>query len=123
VSLIRQDELILALGAVTHVPLGKTVRAKRGPALFSMTDECLEDTWLRVSNRGDTQKIRSRQVLTVGAYEVYLERAWNVGIRGDDEQASIAVTTEEGLTIAAMRSTILLANAGEDSSWRDWDDR
>ena len=123
VSLIRQNELILALGAVTHVPLGKTVSAKRGPALSSTTDECLEDTWLEVSNRGDTQKIRSRQVLTVGAYEVYLERAWNVGIPGDDEQASIAVATEEGLAIAAVRSTILLANARGDSSWRDWDDR
>jgi hypothetical protein len=117
VSLIRDDELVLAFGSVTYVPLGTTVNVVRGPELTRSDYEPLDDTWIEVSSGGNTNRVRSRQVQSVGAYEVYLERSWNLGVPGDDEQASIAIAAVDGLPIAAMRSAILLANTRGGCKW------
>ena len=109
ISLIRDDELVLAFGAIARVPLGQTVEVVRGPSV-EPSDRPIEDTWLEVSSGGHTERFRSRQTRRVGAYQVYLEHSWNFGIPGNDAQGSIAIAAAEGLPIATMRSAILLAS-------------
>ena len=111
VSLTRDDELVLAFGAVAHVPLGQTVDVVPGPSVES-SFEPIKDTWLEVSCGGHTERLRSRQVRRVGAYPVYLEHSWNFGIPGNHAQGSIAIAADESLSIASMRSAILMAASG-----------
>jgi hypothetical protein len=98
-SLLRGEKLILAIGAITRVPLGNSGVEP------SAHDELHE---------GDA--------VEVGDYHIYVERTWKDGIPGADECVSVCFADDSKMKIAAMRSAILLANGEQrivewDGTW------
>lgn len=107
-SLLRKQELILALGAVTAVPLGHNVQITTGPCEKWERKIC--ETWLEFRIADESLKLREREVTTIGNYQVYLERAWEPGVPGTNECVSVCVTGDSAVELAAMRGAILILN-------------
>ena len=107
-SLLRKEELILAIGAITVVPLGNHVRVKRAT-----------ETKLEFNLRGEQIMLQERDFLTAGDYYIYIERAQKPGMPGTDEYVSMCPANDTKMKVAAMRSVILLANG--ENRLVDWD--
>src|SRR5262245_54427792 len=86
-SLLREEKLILAIGAINRVPLGNS----------GVTTATYD--WF---HEGDAAE--------VGNYYIYVERVWKSGIPGTDECVSVCFADDSRMRIATMRSAILLAN-------------
>jgi len=98
-SLLRGEKLIMAIGAITCVPLGNSGVAP------SAHDE-----------------LREGDAVEVGDYYIYVERTWKDGLPGADECVSVCFADDPRMKIAAMRSAILLANGEQrivewDGTW------
>ena len=110
-SLLRQEKLILATGAITSVPLGRDIQEVRRAA--DVDPRGFEvDTWLELSVQSERLILREREVLEKGGYHIYVERCWEDGEPGTDECVSLCLADDSAMKIAAMRSAILLANGG-----------
>ena len=113
ISLLRADALVLAVGAVTSLPLGRDVRVTRGPLPESESLSARTppgEVWLEFSITGEMQTLRDRQAAQVASYDVYVERCWAVGMPGEDECVAISIRDDPGLRDRATRSAILLGN-------------
>ncbi len=116
-SLLREERLVLAIGAVTAVPLGRDIVTRKRPK--NSWDEFIRDTWLEF-RFGEAQLIlRERETRETAGYHIYIEHGWEPGTPGTDECVSMSVIDNPSLTIAAMRSAILVGNA--DLKMTDWD--
>jgi hypothetical protein len=108
-SLIRQEKLILATGAIGRVPLGKDIQV-----VYSDDDIDPEDfgikSPLELRVKGERLILRERDVLEAEGYHIYVERCWEDDIPGTDECVSLCLTVDSAIKTAAMRSAILLAN-------------
>ena len=108
-SVLREQELILATGAVTAVPLGHEVKTIRHPEeAWNFASE----TWLEFRIRNQSIVLRERETAEVEGYHVYVERPWQSGVPGTDECVSVSQTADPLIKVAAMRSAILLGNSG-----------
>jgi hypothetical protein len=116
-SIVRKDELVVALGAVTEVNLGHTVIASNG---FES---------LQVSIASHVITLRSRESINEAGgegarYDVYLERARASGLPGVAECASIIRAGKPKATNEAVRGAVLLANRCRDTLTGEfWDGR
>jgi hypothetical protein len=106
-SLLRGGRLVVAVGAVTEVPLGD-VRAAHG------TDGSWErpsaDRWLEFTAGGERLTLRGREFAEVGGYHVYVERCWAFGIPGERECVSVCGSDDAAMRVAAIRSAVLLGH-------------
>lgn len=117
VSLLRDNRLIVAAGAVTITPLGDSVSVLSGPE-FDVSRRVREawprtDTWVDVAVRGEGQRLRRGEQARIRDYTLSVVRCHEYGLPGTCESLAISV---EGLCPhePAMLSAQLLtrANAG-----------
>jgi hypothetical protein len=109
-SLLRQDRLILAAGAVTAIPLGTNIQAKRDSLDEELWETPNADTWLDFRVGSEQSILRGRDVSVIGNYHIYIERCWRSGLPGTDECVAISLGEDSAMKLAAMRSAILLGN-------------
>jgi hypothetical protein len=105
-SILRKENLILALGALTAVPLGRDIKINRGANPDYQEQYSL--IWLDLDVRNERLELRGREVIETEGYQVYVERCWLPTIPGVDECVSLCVEDSAGLKLAAIRSAILL---------------
>jgi len=117
-SLLRDKQLILAIGAVTSVPLGNGVQvtesSEGNDGFFGA-----RNTWLEFQVGNEQLKLSDRTVMDVGNYQIYIESCWEYGIPGTDECVSVSVANVPPVNLASMRSAILLRNG--DLKLTRWD--
>jgi hypothetical protein len=118
-SLLRQQRLILAAGAITEIPLGRDMQAIRGSEGTNDWDNPAADNWLEFRVRSEQLNLREREVTEIGGYHIYIERCWKYGEPGTDECVSVSVADDSAMKIATMRSGILLGNGS--LKMTDWD--
>ena len=119
-SLLRQEKLVLAIGAVAEVPLGPGVEAVR---YWEDTDKwqfvAADNSWLEFRVGKEQARLREREVLEIENCSIYVERGWSAGIPGIDECVSVCVADDPAVKLESMRSAILLGNAS--LTITDWD--
>ena len=108
-SVLREQKLVLAVGAVTAVPLGKDVQVNRRPRSRKPFEDPIINPWLEVGV-GEGIRLREREVTEIGGYHFYIERSWEDGVPGIDECISVVVAGDSAMILAAMRSAIILNN-------------
>ena len=99
-AIVRKDELVVALGAVTEVNLGPTVTASNGIENF---DVCIGD---RVMSLGNRESIIETDGTGV-RYDIYVERTFESGLPGVAECASIIRAGNTTASNAAIRGAVL----------------
>ena len=117
ISLLRVDELVCAVGAVTLVPLGKAIGIDTGSNSTSSSPASppwpRKDTWIEISYSGQVSRLRAGDRTAIGDWEVSVVRCFQDGLPGSYENAAIS---SRGICPhdAAIRSARLLArpNAG-----------
>ena len=109
-SLLRQGRLVLALGVVTEVPLGKDIQIIRCASKTEPWEDLEPDTWLDLRVGSDQLILREREAKELGGYHIYMEHGWSDGVPVMGECLSLSVLDSPSLMIAAMRSAILIAN-------------
>ena len=109
-SLLRQDRLILATGAVTEVPLGTNIQARGDSVDKDLWETPNAETWLEFRVGSEQSILREREMSTIGDYHIYIERCWRWGMPGTDECVSMSLADDSAMKLAAMRSAILLGN-------------
>lgn len=121
-SVVRQDELVAAAGAVCSVPLGRNVTARyprellaEALAVFQRHDPQFRwhETPVELSIEGERRELmRGRRQL--GGYEVFMVHGAIAGMPGDDECLAISRVAAR-LEVAANSTALLLdrpASAG-----------
>lgn len=109
-SLLRNGELLLAIGAVTAVPLGNNVRvinSRKGNYRF----DDVKDIWLEFQVGREQLKLSNRMVTEIGKYQIYIETCGEDGIPGTDECVSLSLANNPAVNLACLRSAILLRNS------------
>lgn len=100
-SLIRSDKLVLAMGAIAGASLGSGAEVREDPrlrefrglqALYEHTPRDLQVTVL-IQNRAFD--LHEGQEVIVDSYYVFVERAYRVGMPGQQSILSIAKLSEE----------------------------
>lgn len=94
-SLLRDQKLILAIGAINSVPLANAASAA-----------------------AVHRDLQARETAETEGYYIYLERAWKDDTEGCDECVSVCLADDPKMKISSMRSAILLAHGRQDSM--DW---
>ena len=125
-SILRADELIVAVGAVTSVPLGRSVRARtpgdlieRAEAIFRERAPEFEFTELpiEVTVNGSSLILYEGRP-TLGGYRIFVDHGPSRGVPGTDESAALCL---KGACpdSAANLSAVLLKSKGAFSmtSW------
>lgn len=119
VSMLRHQKLILAVGAVTAVPLGTELQVRAKPRREDLRSGFATSTWLEFGIGNQSPTLRDRETSEVEGYFIYVERCWKDGEPGTDECVSICIADDLKMRISAMRSAILLANT--DLKMVNWD--
>ena len=70
-SVLRDGQLVLALGAVSAVPLNPVMKETR---FRSMTDEVRDHVEFAVG--GERQRLRQQESTRLGDFDIYLEHPW-----------------------------------------------
>ncbi len=125
-SAVRQGTLIFAVGAVTAVPLGRSVTAQipmdlveRAAAVFQERDATFEFPVLPlevVANNCRTVMLSG--LAQVGGYTIFLLRSFLRGIPGQDECA--AVWLGDRLADAAAHASAMLLDAPDPLETVEW---
>jgi hypothetical protein len=118
-SLLREDRLVVATGAVTAVPLGTNITVIQGPHGLYGFEELRGKEWIELQLGSEKLVLRERGVTTIGDYEVYFEHGWEFGYPGIDECASICGATDPDVKLACIRSAALLGYG--DMQLNHWD--
>lgn len=108
-SLLRQERLVLATGAITAVPLGRDFHTSKRPKITNGNDPVF-DTWLEFRVGNEKLILREREAKEIGDYHIYIEHGWEDGVPGTDECVSVSLFDDPSIMIAAMRSAILVGN-------------
>lgn len=107
-SVLRQQNLIIAIGAVTAVPLGGELQVvHRSEGNWKMPST---KTWLEFRAGGRHLGLRGREFSEIGDFHVYVERCWEFGIPGTGECVSVCVGDDQAIRIATIRSAVLIRN-------------
>jgi hypothetical protein len=117
ISIVRLGQLIMAVGAVTVIPMGNDVIVRGGPVLNRSGDDLeswpRRDTWVDASVLGETRRLRGGEATTMGHYAISVVRCFEDGVPGSHE--SLAISLDGACAHeAALHSAALLArpNAG-----------
>lgn len=116
-SLLRDDRLIVAAGAVTVTPLGGAMTVVGGPAcdLYSRAREAWPrpDTWVDVAVRGEGQRLRRGEHAKIRDYTFSVVRCCEDGIPGTHESLGISLEGHCPHEAAVVSAQLLArANAG-----------
>ena len=116
-SLLRQGDLVVAVGHARSVPLGRV-------ALRSTAERVSAPPWLggqqpqgpvQFRCGSEERSIGERESGEIGDYDLYVERLEQWGFPGKTECVAISRKEVANLKIAAMRSAILLANSNQET--------
>ena len=118
-SVLRENRLVLAIGAVTAVPLGSDIDILKGPRGAGIFNNPPTDPRLDFSVAGETMVMRDRGLTTLADYQIYVERSWEDGIPGIDECVSISRINSHQIDIASLRSAVLLGR--RETKMTNWD--
>jgi len=118
-SLLRQQRLILATGAITAVPLGADIQASISSGNAQDWEDAAAEARIEVRIGSEQLSLRKREVAKIGDYHIYIERCWENGMPGTAECVSLSVTHEAALQHPAMRAAILLGNGAMKMTY--WD--
>src|SRR5262249_53384002 len=110
-SVLRREELILAIGAIAEVPLGNEIKVTWHPLRASWND-FVTDTWLELRVQSHSITLRERETAEIEDYCIYVERKWEPGTPGTDGYVSICRAVDSRMRVAAMRSVVLLGQRG-----------
>ena len=75
-SLLRERRLVLAIGAVTAVPLGMNINVILGPRNQNFFDDHRSESWLEFKIETETLVLRKRGLTRIRDYQIYIERCW-----------------------------------------------
>ncbi len=109
-SLFRQERLILAIGAITAVPLGTDIQTTRHPKVTKSQRGPYRNTWLEFRVGNEQRTLHQRETIEIGGYQIYVEHCWEDDTPGTDECVSVRALDNPSTMIAAIRSAILIAN-------------
>jgi hypothetical protein len=109
-SLLREQRLVLAIGAVTAVPLGMNIKVIQMPKDHHGWG-ARGDEWLDFEIESKQLTLRMRGVSRAADYEIYVEHCWEVGIPGVEECVSICSGANSAINIASLRSAVLLGHS------------
>jgi hypothetical protein len=110
-SLLRQERVVLAIGAIAAVPLGRDLQAiSHSEGMNHWRHFAADTSWLEFRVGSERLILREREVSEIGDYYIYIERVWGDGVPGTDECVSVCVADDSAMKIAAIRSAILLGN-------------
>ena len=118
-SLLRENRLVLAIGAVRAVPLGMNVNIIIGPRGGKLFNNPPTDPRLDFNVDGETIVLRERGLTTIGNYQIYIEHSWADGIPGTDECVSISRLDSQEINIASVRSAVMLGQS--EMKMTSWD--
>lgn len=110
-SLLRENKLVLAIGAVTAVPLGMNINVFERPERKGLMSAYTAETSLEFQVESEQLHLKDRGVTTIGPYEVYIEHCWQDGIPGVDECVSLCGANDPAINIASIRSAVLLGHS------------
>lgn len=116
-SVLRDGDLVFAVGAVTLVPLGGGLTVRGGPLLDLSKPELHEwprkETWLDVASRGEVVRLEDGAEKIIDNYQLSVLHCFQDGIPGTHENVAIT-RARDGLHEAAVTSARLLGrfNAG-----------
>ena len=122
ISVLRNAQLMVAVGAVTVAPLGDAVRVRGGPVVEHGTG--LErwprtDTWIEVSVSDETRRLRGGEATAIANYRFSVIRCFKDGVPGKYESLAISLDGFCGHE-AAVVSAELLARPGAGLTMRKW---
>ena len=106
-SLLRNEQLLLAIGAVTAVPLGNDVQVIKMPY---RRDSLARHTWLECKVGREHVKLNERGISDIGNYQIYIESCWADGVPGTDECVAMSMSNLPPVNQASLRGAILLGN-------------
>jgi hypothetical protein len=109
-SLLRDERLVLAIGAVAVVPLGTDVGAVRRSDNDGF-DLRVRDCWLEFQVGSEHVEVRNRGLTELGGYQIYLEHCWDASIGGSDECVAMSAANNPAINLACLRSAVLLGNS------------
>ena len=118
-SLLREGRLVLAIGAVTAVPLGANINVTIGPRRQNPVAYSRSESWLEFKIKSETLVLKDRGLTSIGDYQIYIERCWEDGIPGTDECVSICAANGPAVNVESIRSAVLLSNG--DLKMTHWD--
>lgn len=110
VSVMRAGELYWALGAVTVVPLGPSLRIRGGPERNAGDEWPRKDTWLDVSAESETVRLRDHEEVNLGPYRLTVLRSFRDTIPGSYENVVVS-TDATGIHEAAIRAAMPYNNS------------
>jgi len=90
VSLSRDDQLIFAVGAITHVPLRADLAVRNGPARTPWDEWPRRETWVDVSAGSEGARLRAGEQATIGNYKFCVVRSYVDGVPGQCESLAIS---------------------------------
>ncbi len=104
-SVLRKNELVLALGTVTLVPLVSKL------VVHNRRDEPKDSsrglaTWLDFATEDELVSLRSREFAEVSGLYVYVERCWEMDFLTKGECVAICAGKDPLIRFAAARSAI-----------------
>jgi hypothetical protein len=119
VCILRADELLWAVGAVTTLDLG-SVRVRCGFVEEPSPDARPRlDTWVQALIDGQTTRLRAGDELILGQYRVTLARAFRRGLPGRCENAAIS-RAGDSLREAAIRAAASLRRGDAGLTMTGW---
>jgi hypothetical protein len=116
-AIIRDNQLVVALGAVAGMTLGHAVVVRNS---FEGLQVCIDEHVSTLSSRESVHAMGGS-----ARYDVYVERTFQEGFPGIAECVSIIRAGETKSSNAAMRGAVLLANENRDTTLKGelWDGR
>ncbi len=111
VSVIRQGELVVAIGAVSTVPLGRAVKISSMP--FTTTDS------VDVTVQEEMRRLQTGDRIQFAGYDVFVERCFVEGTPGQYECLSVALVSSCSPDVA-IRSARLWARYNGGLRMVDW---
>ena len=114
-SIVRNSQLIVAVGALTAVPLGNHVRVSLpvnlitgAEAVFKQRDPEFQLPELPIEvSVGDQRRVLFRGWIQLGGYEVFVEHGFYRGIPGHDVCLAISLKGECSVTAANASAQLL----------------
>jgi hypothetical protein len=118
-SIVRNGQLIVGVGALTLVPLGSNVSVRvpgdlvaDAEAIFKQHDAEFRLLELSIEvSVGDQRRLRFRGWIQLGGYEVFVEHGFYPGIPGQDE--CLAISLKGACSVTGANASAQLLDFGD----------
>jgi hypothetical protein len=89
-SVLRGGDVLWAVGALTTVSLGSSLRARGGSAPMDRESRRRTVTWVDVSTEAETMRLHDGARVTLGPYSVTVARTFKYGAPGEYENMAVS---------------------------------